>query len=84
MTARLSLATLADWAQGRLDQGRDDEIERAIAEDPETAEAASWVVDLLDVAGRLPLETPPPELGDRLRALFDRPSPDADEDPSST
>jgi len=77
-----SLAVLADWAEGRLDEGQDEQVEQAIADDPATASAAAWVVDLLDVARRVPLETPPAALGERLRDLFNR-SDDGGDAPST-
>lgn len=78
MTERPSLAVLADWAEGRLEKGQDEQVERAIAADPATASAAAWVADVLDVARRVPLERPPADLGARLRALFDRPDDGGD------
>lgn len=62
---------LLDWAEGRLDAHRAEQVAAHVAEaDPATARTVAWIEEFLHGARLMPLHQPPPDLSDRLRAAF--------------
>lgn len=72
-TVRPSFTELVDWLDGRLDVDEAEAVASYVAEgDPQTLESVEWILGFVDGAVSMPLEQPPPELGGRLRGIFDR------------
>lgn len=63
---------LADWIDGRLSPREAVAVEAMQEEAPELRAAATWLRKFKRAAGELPLEDPPPIVGQRLRQYFDR------------
>jgi hypothetical protein len=70
VTRRTTFTEIVDWIEGRLPANRARDVAEAVRDDDEAADAAAWVADFLATADRLQLETPPSDLGSRLRGLF--------------
>ncbi|MFJ9314435.1 hypothetical protein ACIRN4_09610 [Pimelobacter simplex] len=71
VTRRPTFTEIVDWIEGRLSDEQADRVAAVVAADDSSADAAAWMTQFLADARRLPLETPPPALSARLRALFD-------------
>ncbi len=72
-TVRPTFTELVDWLDGRLGTGEAEAVASFVAEgDPLTLESVEWILAFVDGASSMPLEQPPPELGGRLRGIFDR------------
>ncbi len=66
-----TFATLLDWVDGRLDPEQAQAIaEQARGGDPRLVATVEWLRGFLDVAGSLPLSTPPPIVRQRLRQQY--------------
>lgn len=64
---------VADWAEGRLDeQAAADVASRLRSGDGHLVDAYHWYSSFRDLGARLPVETPPPVVRQRLRGLLDR------------
>lgn len=73
MTARPTFTELIDWLDGRLATDAAEELASYVAVgDPSTLESVEWILEFVDGAASMPLAQRPPELGSRLRAVFDQ------------
>ena len=71
--ARPTFTELVDWLDGRLVGDEAEALASYVAEgDPLTLESVEWILAFVDGAASMPLQQPPPELGGRLRGIFDR------------
>lgn len=72
-TLRPTFTELVDWLDGRLGGDQAQAVASYVAEgDPSTLESVEWILTFVDGASSMPLEQSPPELGGRLRGIFDR------------
>lgn len=73
MTARPTFTELVDWLDGRLSPEAADAVATSVSSgDPVTVESVEWILEFVDGAASMPLQEPPPELGSRLRGVFDQ------------
>lgn len=71
LTGRPSFTELLDWVEGRLAPEQADAVAAYVATaDEATTETLEWIREFLDDARSMPLQTPPPELSQRLRDVF--------------
>ncbi|QYJ02984.1 hypothetical protein KUV85_11630 [Nocardioides panacisoli] len=62
---------LADWIDGRLDDERAATVAAYVASgDADTRDAVAWLREFKQAAGLLPLQAPPPEVGEAARDAF--------------
>jgi len=72
-TTRPSFTELVDWLDGRLATEAAEDVASYVAVgDPATLESVEWILEFVSGAASMPLQQRPPELGLRLRGVFDQ------------
>lgn len=73
MSTRPTFTSLADYVDGRLDPDTAESIEEILAHGDSEAQAiVEWLRTFRQVAGRLPMESPPVRVGYYLRRQFEQ------------